>query len=72
MARLTSVGKCSEQPFTDAFAGHLNETEFRDVEHLGSSLVSRECPAECIDHLAAVLLDLHVDEVDHDDAADVS
>ena len=46
-----------------------------------SSVMSKTCvrvlsrasaDAERVDHLAAVLLDLHVDEVDHDDAADVA
>ena len=46
--------------------------ELGDVEHLGAGLVPGQGVAEHPDHLVAVRPDLHVDEVDDDDAADVA
>ena len=46
--------------------------ELGDVEHLGAGLVPGQGVAEGLDDLVAVAFDLHVDEVDDDDAADVA
>ena len=66
------VGEVGEQAFTDSLASHLDETEIGDVEHLGPGLVARQRGAERVDDLATVVADLHVDEVDDDDAPDVA
>src|SRR5438132_7778755 len=53
-------------------ACHLDQTELRDRENLGAGLVAGErLPERFFDRLA-ILSDLHVDEVDDDDAADVA
>src|SRR6187402_2824107 len=61
-----------QQPLTDALARHLHESEFGDVEDLRPGLVAGQRVAEQLDDLGTVLADLHVDEVDDDDAADVA
>src|SRR5205085_4758730 len=61
-----------DQAFGDALARHLDQPELGDVEDLRLGLVAGEGLAERPDHLVAVLADLHVDEVDDDDAADVA
>ena len=66
------VGEVGEQALADALARHLDQTELGDVEHLGARLVARQGRLEGVDHLLAVVADLHVDEVDHDDPADVT
>ena len=66
------LGELGQQALADALAGHLDQTELGDVEHLGAGLVPRQRVAEALDDLRPVVADLHVDEVDHDDAADVA
>src|SRR4051794_39303155 len=60
------------QALGDPLAGHLDQTELGDREHLGAGLVPGErLPERLLDRFA-VVTDLHVDEVDDDDAADVA
>ena len=66
------IGEVDQQSLADALAGHLHQAEIGDVEDLGAGLVAGQRGPERVDDLAAVVLDLHVDEVDHDDAADVA
>src|SRR6478736_9436812 len=66
------VGEVDQQALADALAGHLHQTELGDVEDLGAGLVPGQRRAERLDDLPAVVLDLHVDEVDDDDPADVA
>ena len=66
------LGKLGQQAFTDPFAGHFDQTQVGDVEHLGTGLVASECVTERRHHFGAVVLDFHVDEVDHDDPTDVA
>src|SRR5699024_10622565 len=61
-----------EKALADAFAGHLDQAQFGYVEHLRAGLVAGQSLAECRDDLVTVGLLLHVDEVDDDDAADVT
>ncbi len=68
----TTIGKLSEQTFTDSLPCHLNKSEFGYVKHLGPRLVASERRAEGVDNASTIPLDLHIDEVDHDDAADIS
>ena len=65
-------GELGEQALADALAGHLDEAELGDREHLRAGLVAGQRVAEHLDDLVAVVPDLHVDEVDDDDAADVA
>src|SRR5258706_2395783 len=61
-----------DQTLRDPLARHLDQPELRDREHLGAGLVAGErLPERLFDRLATVP-DLHVDEVDDDDAADVA
>ena len=61
-----------DQPLGDPLAGHLDQSQLGDVEDLGAGLVPGQRVAQGRRHLVAVVLDLHVDEVDDDDAADVA
>src|SRR5438045_1870622 len=61
-----------DQSFRDPLACHLDQTELRDREDLGAGLVAGERLPERFFHRLAILPDLHVDEVDDDDAADVA
>src|SRR5665213_1432346 len=61
-----------EEPFVDALAGHLDQSEFGDVKDLSTGLIAREGLAQCRGDSLAIDLGLHVDEVDHDDAANVA
>ena len=60
-----------EKALGDALAGHLDQAQLGDVEDLGPGLVPGQGVAQGRGHLVPVLPDLHVDEVDDDDAADV-
>ncbi len=76
MPRPLQIGQVSEndstRPSRDPLAGHLHQAQLRDLEHLGAGLVAGQGVAEAAAHLVAVRLDLHVDEVDDDDPADVA
>src|ERR687898_180282 len=65
-------GERLEQALADALAGHLAQPELRDLEHLGAGLVARQRVTEHSHDLVAVVLALHVDEIDDDDASDVT
>src|SRR5919106_4252155 len=71
VARRTGAAERLDQPFGDALPRHLHEPQLRDVEHLGTGLVAGEGRPEGAHDVLAVLADLHVDEVDDDDPADV-
>src|SRR5204862_208111 len=55
-----------------ALSGHLDQAELRDLEHVGARLVPGERLLERFFDQLPVLLVLHVDEVDDDDAAKVA
>src|SRR2546422_8213262 len=61
-----------DQALGDPLAGHLHQAKVGDVEHLGPRLVAGQGVLEGPQDLVAVLPDLHVDEVDDDDPADVA
>src|SRR5438093_13579479 len=61
-----------EQPGRDALAGHLEQPERADVEHLGPRLVLGQRVLHRLHDLRLVLFEHHVDEVDDDHAADVA
>ena len=55
-----------------ALARHLDQAEIRHGECLGARAIAPEVRAKLLEHLLAVRLRVHVDEVAHDDAADVA
>src|SRR5690606_1201684 len=57
---------------TDPLAGHLHQPERRDLGDLMLGSVPAEALGEAPQHQFPVGLQHHVDEVDHDDAADVA
>src|SRR4051812_9218793 len=65
-------GERLDEAFGDALARHLDQAELGDLEHLGAGLVAGQRPLEGPEHVGPVRRDLHVDEVDDDDAADVA
>src|SRR5207244_1873865 len=71
-----ALGAGARQQLLEALAGalarHLHEAELRDAQHVRAGLVLAERLLEGVEHLLAVGGLLHVDEVDHDDAADVA
>ena len=58
-----------QKSLTDALTRHLDEPQVGDVKDLCACLVATERVAQGSGHVLAVGLDLHVDEVDDDDAA---
>ena len=62
----------SSEPLRHPLAGHLDQPQLGDVEDLGPGLVPGQGGPEHPHDLVAVRLDLHVDEVDDDDPADVA
>src|SRR6185437_6789313 len=55
-----------------ALAGHLHQTERRETHYVALRAVAGEGVLERTEHLAAMRLIVHVDEVDDDDAAEVA
>src|SRR6202044_1475086 len=53
-------------------AGHLDQAELADLEHVGLGAVAAQGLLHGLEDLVAVLRLIHVDEVDDDDAADVA
>src|SRR4051812_39607455 len=72
VARRARAAERLHESLRDALAGHLDQPQLRHLERLGAGLVAGQGVAEDLHPLVAVLLDLHVDEVDHDDPADVA
>src|SRR5690606_4147500 len=68
----TRLAKHVFQALAIALTRHLDEPERRDVHDLALGVVAREPVREHLQHLAAVLLFGHVDEIDDDDAAEVA
>src|SRR5262249_41236519 len=60
------------QALARALAGHLHEAERREADDVCLGTVAGECALECREHRTAVRLIAHVDEVDDDDAAEVT
>src|SRR5207302_9342890 len=71
VARRALLCERLDQPLGDPLAGHLDQAEVGDVRDLGAGLVTGEGLPEDPCHLGPVRPDLHVDEVDDDDAPDV-
>ena len=69
---LTGLAKRLEQTQTQLLAGHLHEPERGDLGNLMLCAVTAQTLDQTALHQIAVGLKHHVDEVDHDDAADVA
>ena len=53
-------------------AAHLHQTELADGAELHAGTVLAQCIAQAVFHLAAVFAFVHVDEVDHDQPAQIA
>ena len=65
-------GRTFAQGGLEALAAHFHEAELADGAELHAGAVLAQCVAQAVFHFAAVLALLHVDEVDHDQAAQVA
>src|SRR3954471_16973493 len=72
VAALTGLGEGLQQPAADALARHLDEPERGHLGDLVLGAVARQAFEHPAKHELAVALQHHVDEVDDDDAADVT
>ena len=71
-ADLARLAERLEQAETELLARHLHETERGDLGDLVLRAVAAQALDQASQHEVAVRLEHHVDEVDHDDAADVA
>lgn len=60
------------QALPGALAGHLHQPELGEAVDVGLGAVFRQRQLQAVEHPAAVIFRLHVDEVDDDDAAEVA
>ena len=58
--------------FVEPLARHFHEADGRDLKDLGFGLVLFEAVFDCFVDRLLILAVAHVDEVDHDEAADVA
>jgi hypothetical protein len=68
----TRIAELLHQVLARALAGHLDEPELRDLHHVDPRLVLAQCVLERLGDLVAVRRDLHVDQVEDDQPADVA
>src|SRR6185503_1957723 len=68
----TGFGHVLEMALPHALARHLDETELAHGERLGTRAIAAQVRAQLLQHLVAIRLGLHVDEVADDDAAQVA
>src|SRR5262249_40513891 len=66
------LGVVVEQARALALPRHLDQAQIGHRERLGARAVLAQLRAQLLQHRSLVALDLHVDEVDDDDAADVA
>src|SRR6185295_12870048 len=71
-ARRTRLAELAFEAFRGALSRHLDEAERRHLVDGRLRVVARERFLELAQHLAAMLLVDHVDEVDDDDAAEIA
>src|SRR3954471_11842316 len=55
-----------------ALTRHLHKTEVAHRERLRAGAIAAEMCAQLLQYLVAIALHFHIDEVGHDDAADVA
>ena len=68
----TRFGRALEMALPHPLPGHLDEAQIGDRERLGARAVAAKVLAKLLEHLVAIRLGVHVDEVADDDAADVA
>ncbi len=66
------LGEGLQQALADPLAGHLDQAERGDLGHLVLGPVPAQALQQAAQHQVTVGLQHHVDEVDHDDAAEVA
>lgn len=66
------LGEGLQQALADPLAGHLHQAQRGDLGHLVLGPVPAQALQQTAQHQVAVGLQHHVDEVDHDDAAEVA
>ena len=71
VAVLARLAEGLQQTLPNALARHLNQPQAGDLCHLMFGPVAPEAFHQAANHQIAIRLKHHVDEVDHDDAADV-
>ena len=72
LARLAGGGEGFDQALTHALARHLHESQRGDLGDLVARTVTTQALHQAAQHEVAVRLEHHVDEVDDDNAADVT
>lgn len=72
MAGRALLGERFDQALADALARHLHQTQRRDLRHLMLGAVTRQAFDQTPQHQIAVGGHHHVDEIDHDHAADIA
>src|SRR5262249_24564258 len=66
------VGQHSFEALLDAFAGHDDQTEIRYRHGFGRRTILLELLFDRLQHALPILTFLHVDEIEHDDAAKIA
>src|ERR1019366_6462826 len=72
VASRTRIGQQFFEALARAFARHLNEPQFGNLERGGPRLVALERNRQRVADLLAIALAIHVDEIDYDDSTDVA
>src|ERR1019366_4224589 len=72
VASRTRIGQQFFQALARAFARHLHESQFGNLERRGPRLVALERQRQRVADLLAIALAIHVDEINYDDSADVA
>jgi hypothetical protein len=60
------------QTFTGSFAGHFHQPQHRYFGNVGFRVVFFKMPLERLQNLFFMILALHIDKIDNNDAAEVS
>src|SRR5690606_30191610 len=71
-AHVALLAERLQKPQTELLASHLHETERGDLRNLVLRAVTAQALHEAAQHEVTVRLEHHVDEVDHDNPADVA
>ena len=71
-AMLARLREDLKQAGAQALAGHLNQTQRSHLGHLMLGAVAAQALNQSAQHQVTVRLEHHVDEVNHDDAADIA
>ena len=69
-AIVAGFGERAQKVFAHPLTGNLDQSQIGNSGYPGAGLVGRHGIEQCVVHLIAILLPLHIDEVDDDDPAD--